>query len=267
MTVVPGEAVEELIPLALVGVFGGGCGLLARRLGASRRRAVMVGVAVAGLIGAVLFALWLTLFDECFSENREPAPPPSYWYSPRRQVCQESTLEGSLIYLAPALAGLFAVLGIWLHSRTRLKRLWPPAVAAACSAVFLPGAYVSALPYYRLDEYPVFYAPLLRPQTEASPARTCYAYGVQYPSGHYMDPAGLARVCVDLERTPQAARLTISYDEGRSIGELDRLADELSQTGLEEVLRDERVESDGLRIARVYRLSYEEAAQGAKHVD
>jgi hypothetical protein len=257
---------EDLIPLALLLGFGVASGWLARRLGASRRGAILVGVSVAGLVGAVLVALALTTFEECGAENREPAPPNSYHYSPRRQVCNDGSLEALLLYLAPVLAGLLGGLAVWLHSRTRLKWLWPLAVAAACSAVVLPAAYVRALPYYRLDDYAVFYAPLLRAETKISAARACYTHGVQYPGGNYRDPTGLDRVCVELGRTPQAARLTTSYDGGMSIFELQRLADQLSQTGLPEVLKGEPVESNGLRTVRVYRLSYEKAAQHAQEL-
>lgn len=257
---------EGLIPLALILGFGMAGGSLARRLGASRRGAILVGVAVAGLVGAVVVALALTTFEECGAENREPAPPLSYHYAPRRQVCNDGSLEALLLYLAPVLAGLLGGLAVWLHSRTRLKWLRPLTVAAACSTVFLPAAYVCALPYYRLDDYPVFYAPLLRAETKISPARACYAHGVQYPSGTYRDPTGLDRVCVELARTPQASRLTTSYDGGRSIFELQLLADQLSQMGLPEVLKGEPVASNGLRTVRVYRLSYEKAAHHAEEL-
>jgi hypothetical protein len=179
--------------------------VVCRWLGFSARRTVLcAGIALAGLA--------LTAVFECLGENRYP-PPPSHWpWSPRREFCSDEgswAARGALPLLAvPFVLTLFGAL-LWSRKRGGLASVAFGLVAA--TPLLMP-AYVSALPYYRTDEYPILHDPYVRPATEEQPARACFAYGiVRGPQATRITDES-ERICADLRRTGDSEELVPGYE-------------------------------------------------------
>jgi hypothetical protein len=82
-----------------------------RRAGLSRKAA---GAAAGAVIVSVLFMLvvsWLVGFGECVAENRSPAPPPSWPWSPRRLYCDSASSPAYLGSLVVLLIPLVSIIG------------------------------------------------------------------------------------------------------------------------------------------------------------
>lgn len=108
--------------------------------------------------------MFLTVLAECMGDDEER--PFSWWWSPRREFCSgwggwgapSPAVVGALALLAYPTAVL--LVGLVLHRRRRVWLGWT--AAALLLTPLLPPLYVSVLPYYELDSYPVLHDPLLR---------------------------------------------------------------------------------------------------------
>jgi hypothetical protein len=233
--------------------------------GVRRRTALWAGVA-AGLVTTVaLVASLLTGFGECGVENPEPAPPLSWPWSPRRQFCSDDSSPAALGALGPLLLpAAMVMLGTFLRFKKQAALGWI-AYAIVLTAPVLPSLYVDALPYYRLDSYPVLHEPLLRPASEGGPARACYVYGIAHGPRKIETTSATSLECVDLEPTAEALSLTPSYDQGRTIYDLDWMGKKLTQKGLP--IRPGPTGVEGLVVDRAYKLPDGRARVGATLVN
>jgi hypothetical protein len=252
----------ELVVAAGIAVV---CGLVAggavRAMGESLEAACLAAAVTAVITGAVIVVSFFVMFGECLAENREPPRPLSYPWSPRREYCQEGTLESSLafaIVLVPAIAMIAATF-------FRRRAVRPAAFAAyglVALAPFVPSLYLEALPYYEIADTRVYFDPVLRPAKADLGPRVCMRHGIQFSDapGESEDPYE-ERLCVDLEATVEARALTRGYDEGRTAYALDQLADDLTRNGAEEGGTD----VDGLVVTDVNTLTLEDA--GVRKID
>jgi hypothetical protein len=158
-----------VVPVSAL-ISGGGL----RAAGAPRRTAMWAGIAAGTVTGIALVALELTALGECLGENRSPASAPSWPWSPRRQFCNDGSSPAALGALALLLVPTVVVtLGTFLRFKQRPALGWT-AYAVLLTTLVLPSLYVNALPYYRVDRYPVLHQPLLRPASASQPPRVCY---------------------------------------------------------------------------------------------
>jgi hypothetical protein len=251
-----------LLAVPVSGLITGG-GL--RALGVPRGQALWAGIGAGAFTFVVLVVLGFELFAECLAENRAPAPPLSWPWSPRRELCNDGSSPAALGALALLLIPtVLAFVGTLLRSRGRSALGWTLS-AVVLATPLLPPLYVGALPYYALKSYPVLHEPLLRPARESRPPRVCYVYGIAHGSRTVEVDPDTERHCVDLERTPEALSLTSRYDEGRTIYDLDWMGKMLTEEGLPVRPGDTGV--DGLLVERAYKLPDREARIGATVVD
>jgi hypothetical protein len=208
---------------------------------------------VTYLAARALFDRWVL---ECLAENRTPPPPPSWPWSPRREFCDPGSgaaLGGFATLAAPTLLALAAA----VLARTRLRPIGLALLAALIPMPLLPDFYVTSLPYYRTDQYPILHDPVLIPTSEDRPARACYEYGIaQGPRESHVVRPDDRRTCVEFERTPAAEALTYSYDEGRTEYDLDWVGKKLTEKGLPPEPGDTGV--DGLVVSRAFELTFEQ---------
>lgn len=243
------ELASVIVPLAVVGA-------ALRVAGVSWLWSAVAGVAT-GLATYVtanaLFDVWVY---ECIAENVTPPRPPSWPWSPRREFCDagsDPALGGFALLVAPMLVALAG----GLLARTRLKPVGIAVFALLVAMPWAPELYVEALPYYRLDEYPVLHEPVLIPAGRARPAVACYEYGVAF--GPRQDTVARPEdrsTCLEFERTRQAQKLTNTYDAGRTESDLERVGHELTERGLPVEPGETGV--DGLVVRTVLRLTAED---------
>jgi hypothetical protein len=245
--------VEIAIWLTVAVVCGVVAGGAARAMGESRQTALLVAGVTAVMTAGVVFVTVIAVFAECFAENRDPPRPSSFPWSPRREYCQEGTVESAgrlAIILLPAIAMTAA-------SFFRRRRLLPGAAVAYCVvalAPFAPALYLAALPYYEIEDTPAYFDPVLRPARGDEGPRVCMRHGVAAARSEPDDPYEL-RTCVELEPTNEAHALKRGYDGGQTSATLDALANDLTRHGAEEGSTD----VDGLVVTDVSRLTLEEA--------
>jgi len=252
-----------VLGVAVAGALGTGTAVVLRRIGERRDMAIFLGVITAILCAAVELVTVFVAFGECLAENPDPPPPSSYPWSPRRQYCNEGSAEsigGLALILVPAI-------GIVLGTVFRRREWLVPAFLAYALvplAPFVPNLYLEALPYDRIEDTEVFYDPVLRPASGETGPRVCMRYGLAYGEAARQPEDPFAeRTCVDLEPTEEARRLTDEYDQGRTPGALDNLADDLSQRGAE--VEEGETAVPGIVISDVYRMTLGEA--GVRKVD
>jgi hypothetical protein len=227
-------------------------------LGSSRRAAVWAGVAAGLVTAVVVFTVLLTFLFECASDGG--SDPESWPWSPRNQLCDGSGYDPVVLGMLALLLvpSILITLGTWLRSRGRRGLSWI-AYAGLLVTPALSGIYVGALPVYEVDDYPILNQPLLRVARGSVPPRVCYAYGIVGEK-----PRDPTRHCIELERTPQALRLTTAYDEGVSVFDLEEVGKELTQEGLP--VRAGETGVDGYVATRAYTLTEAEARDGALEV-
>jgi hypothetical protein len=248
--------------LALVGscaLSGGIVLVVTRRLGLSKGQIIACTViSTLGMVGA-WSGLFVVGFSECWAENTDR--PLSWPWSPRRQFCQPGTLESRaalLVLLAPAIVALTAALCFW-------RRLTPVGVVVLlliATVPFLPMLYVSQLPYYLLDSYPVLHDPYVRPESQEMPARACYAYSIVYGPSATPVTEGSERICADLARTPEASELVPDYESLPDYSTIRWRLEWLGKRLTEEEMHP-GTEYDGLIAERVYTLPGVEARKNS----
>ncbi|HEX5619579.1 MAG TPA: hypothetical protein VFX51_14255 [Solirubrobacteraceae bacterium] len=226
--------------------------------GVARRAAVWAGVA-AGLVTAVVaFTVLLTFLFECASDGG--SDPEAWPWSPRNQLCDGSGWEPVVLGMLALLLvpTVLITLGTWLRSRGRRGLGWI-AYAGLLITPVMSGLYVSALPVYEVDDTPILHTPLLRVAQGSQAPRVCYSYGIVGEA-----PPDTKRHCIELERTPEALRLTAAYDEGVTEFDLEEVGKELTQDGFP--VRPGATGVDGYVVTRAYTLSAAEAREGASDV-
>lgn len=228
--------------------------------GIRRRTAVWAAVA-AGVVTTVgVLAMFLTFIFECASDGG--SGPEAWPWSPREQLCDGDNSPVVLGMLALLLVPTALVtLGTWLRSRGRRTLGWI-AYAGLLATPALSGIYVSALPVYEVDSYPILHEPLLRPARGSEPPRVCYVNGIV---GEVRVTPATTRHCIELAPTREARRLTTSYDEGATAFDLERVGENLTQKGLPVGPGETGI--DGLVVTRAYRLPDAEARVGARALD
>jgi hypothetical protein len=219
--------------------------------------ALWAALATGGLVALFAGALYAAI-GECL--GNEETYPPSWQWSPRREFCHEAGSPASRGYWALTAAPLLiASAAAFLWSR---GRRWPGYFVSLCllGVVFLPSAYIQALPYYPRDTTPVLHNPYLRVATETRLARACYAFGITdgYRTVRFTD--GTDHFCVDLAPTPEALALALApeYDQGATLYGLEWLGRTLTENGMEP-----GTEWEGLVVEHVYRLPVDEAREDA----
>jgi hypothetical protein len=234
--------------------------LVCRLLGLGGGQAIaFAGIALVGTLLAMGGLVWAAL-AECWFENR---PRPLSWpWSPRREFCSEPGSPAALgAYPLLALPALAASLGAFLWSK-RHRGLAAGAFCLIAVSPFLPSLYASALPYYRLDSYPILHNPYVRPASDQWPARVCYAYGVVHGPALTRIENTTERVCADLKSTQEARELVPEYESLPSYpsirGRVEWLGKNLTENGMEP-----GTEYDGLVAERVYRLPGLDALEGS----
>lgn len=231
--------------------------MLARRFGFSRRAAAWAGLGAAGATGVLAVSMFFISFDECVAENRER--PLSWPWSPRREFCHEPSSPAALgAYALLLVPSLLMVAAMILAKRGPRPASWL-IFGLLLTVPFLPRIYVNSLPIYRLDDYAILHAPLLRKAANGRPPRVCYAYGIVFGPRKTPVTADTERTCVDLRPTRQALTLTPAYDEGRTIYDLEWMGKNLTARGLPVETGGTGI--DGLVVARVYKLSGPEALE------
>ena len=221
----------------------------------------MIGAFIAtALLGVSLF---LVSIGECVSENSDL--PASWPWSPRRQFCSgggHAALGGLALLLAPTV--LIATSALLTRGHWRRTAVWCAVVTSVILALPLPRLYISSLPLYRLDSYPILHDPLLRPAAGGVRARICYAYGIVDGPRKAPVTADTPRACIEMVDTPQARVLTTAYDEGRTIYELEWVGKNLTARGLP---RRGETGVNGLVVTNAYELPGPAAAAGASRLD
>ncbi len=256
---------SPLVWLVAIAANGFGTGLIVRMAGMPRRKAVWAGVASAAITVGLVVALLIALLGECFVENQDPAPPLSWPWSPRREFCHEDTSAAALgVGAVLFLPLIFVTLGTLLRWKGREVAGWV-SYAALLIALAVPTLYIDALPYYRLDEYPILHDPLLRPAAGPGATRVCYVHGIAHGPDQQQIYPETERICVDLAPTPEALALTPRYDGGRTIFDLDVMGKNLTQKGLP--IEPGETGVDGLVVTRTYSLSDSDARVGATLVE
>lgn len=245
------EILLALLPVPLSGLLAA---VLLHRAGASRWR-IAAGAALAACVSlAVVVALWLVGFGQCFDES---ADRPSSWaFSPRREFCSDGSAQANVGVALTFVPGLVMALGTWLWERGR-RVTGALLGAAALSGVLLPSAYVRALPLYRLDTYPVFHDPLLGAATSRRPATVCYVYGIQFGPRKLDVVPSTRRTCIVLRDTEKARALTSSYDEGVTGYDLEWVGRELARRG--RPVRPGPTGFEDYEVARVFSVTDAEA--------
>jgi hypothetical protein len=246
------EFASVAVPLVVV--------LAAMRLaGLSWVWAALAGAATAGvtyLAANELFDVWVR---ECVAENRTPPPPPSWPWSPRREFCDPGSgaaLGGFAMLAAPALVAL----GAALLARTRLRPVGFAVLAVLIPMPLLPEIYVTSLPYYRLDDYPILHSPRLLPASPSRPATACYEYGIASGPRQSVEIRPEDRLtCVEFERTAAARSLTPETDAGPTQLELEEVGKNLTAKGLPPEPGD--TGADGLVVTRAFELSVTELGE------
>ena len=229
-------------------------GGVVRAFGVSRRTAVWATVVATLATVVAVLAVFVTFLFECASDGG--SGPEAWEWSPREQLCESSTSPEvlgmlALLFVPTALV----ILGSWLHSRGRRVLGWI-AYAGLLATPALSGLYVSALPVYAVDEYPILHSPLLRTADGSQPPRVCYAYGIVGE-----EPPDATRHCIELERTREALRLTVGYDEGVTELGLEEVGKKLTQEGLP--IQPGETGVDGYVVTRAYTLPEAEARRRA----
>jgi hypothetical protein len=240
------ELASVAVPLVVV--------VAAMRLaGVSWVWAAVAGAATAGvtyLAANELFDVWVR---ECLAENRTPPPPPSWPWSPRREFCDPSSgpaLGGFAMLAAPTLVALFAA----VLARTQLRPLGFAVLAMLIPTPLLPEIYVTSLPYYKLDEYPILHRPRLLPASSLRPATACYEYGIASgPRQSNVIRPEDRLTCVEFERTAAARSLAPPTDAGPTQLELEQVGKNLTAKGLPPEPGDTGVH--GLVVTRAFELS------------
>jgi len=244
--------------LALAGA-GFATSMVVRRFVSSGRAAVWAGLGAAGATGVLVVSLFFVSFGECLAENREQ--PLSWSWSPRRQFCNAPSSHASVgAYALFLLPSLLIIVGTILAKRGPRLSSWP-VFALLLVVPFLPAIYVDSLPIYRLDDYPILHAPLLREAADGQPPRVCYVYGIVFGPRKTPVTEDTERTCVDLLPTRQALALTPAYDEGRTIYDLEWMGKNLTARGLP--ARPGGTGIDGLVVKRVYKLPGRKALEGS----
>jgi uncharacterized membrane protein HdeD (DUF308 family) len=238
------------VPLSAL-VTGG----LLHALGVARRAAVWAAVAAGVVTTVAVCATFLTFVFECASDGG--SDPESWPWSPRNQLCDGDSSLVVLGMLALLLVPTVLItLGTWLRSRGRRGLGWV-AYAGLLATPALSGLYVAALPVYEVEEYPILHTPLLRTADGSAPPRVCYAYGIVGEQ-----PPDTTRHCIELERTPEALRLTADYDEGVTEFDLEEVGKKLTREGLP--VEPGETGIDGYVVTRAYTLDAAEARKGAR---
>ncbi len=156
---------------------------------------------------------------------------------------------------------LLTWLGAFLWSRRRGK-VAALAFGLIATTLFLPSLYVSLLPYYRLDSYPILHNPYVRPASDDNPARACYAYGIVHGPAVTETTDETERTCVDLARTADADQLVSEYETlpfyPTVLYNLEWLGKQLTESGMEA-----GTSYRGLVAERVYSLPGPTAREGA----
>lgn len=240
----------------------GGC---LRAAGVPHLTAVWAGIAAGSATAITLGAIALTVLVECVAENADPPPPPSWSWSPRRQFCNDRSSAAGLGALALLVVPTALVVAGSLLRFKRHTALGWTAYGLMLFTPVVPAVYVNALPYYRLDSYPVLHQPLLRPASGSKPPRVCYLYGIAFGPRKVEVTSTTSRECVEFTPTPEARSLTARYDEGRTIYDLDWVGRNLRQTGLP--VRPGATGVDGLLVGRAYKLPDSQARVGATLVN
>jgi hypothetical protein len=236
--------------------------IVLRRFVSGGRAAALAGLGAAAGTAVLVVSMLLVSFGECASENDDR--PLSWPWSPRRQLCDGAgshvVLGAYALLLVPP---LLVVMGVILAKRR--ARVAGGAILAGLLAVpFLPWIYFDSLPVYRLDEYPILHAPLLRPGAEGRPPRVCYAYGIVFGPRKAPVTEKTERTCVELVPTRQALSLTTAYDQGRTIYDLEWMGKNLTARGLP--VEPGGTGIDGLVVARVYELPGREALRDSTRI-
>jgi hypothetical protein len=232
-----------------------GVATLARLLGLTGLQATLWAALATGGLAALVVGGFYALLAECLYESDYGF---AWHWSPRRELCDEENSPAQLGYYALAVAPpLVASLGAFLWSRRR-RTAGFVASLSLLGVVFLPFAYIEALPVYSLERTPVLHDPYLRVPTDSGSPRACYVFGIAHGPDRIQPTDETERVCVDLARTPAALALTAGYDGGETSYALTWLGRTLTENGM-----DEGTEWEGLVVERVYRLPGTEARAGA----
>jgi hypothetical protein len=252
--------VELVIAIGVALACGVVAGAVVRAMGESVEGSLLVLAVTAVLTGAVIVVTFVVAFGECLAENSDPRPA-SYPWSPRREYCEGGTLESDLAFVIVLLPAVAMVAGAFFRRRA----VRPAAFVAyglVAFAPFAPPLYLEALPYYEIAETPAYFDPVLRSAQGDLGPRVCMRHGVADSEARaaYDDPFE-EYVCVDLEPTAEARALTTRYDEGRTLGALESLADDMTRNGAEEGETD----VDGLVVTDVNELTLEDA--GVRRID
>lgn len=236
--------------------------LLSRRLGLSRGQTITcAAIALVGTL-AMMAGFFYTSFAECLGENRYPPAPLSWPWSPRREFCSDgdswAARGGLLLLVLPfALTGF----GAFLWAR-RLAGLAAVTFGLIVVTPLLPTLYISQLPYYRLDTYPILHNPYVRPASDEAPARVCYAYGIVHGPAVTEITEETERTCVDLARTADADQLVPDYERlpfySTVLYNLEWLGKRLTESDMEA-----GTSYRGLVAERVYSLPGPTAREGA----
>jgi hypothetical protein len=225
--------------------------------GVSRRTVVWAAIAAAVVTTVAVCAMFLTFVFQCASDGG--SDPESWPWSPRNQLCDGDNSPVVLGMLALLLVPtVLIVLGTWLRSRGRRGLGWI-AYAGLLATPVMSGLYVAALPVYEVDDTPILHTPLLRVARGSEPPRVCYAYGIVGEA-----PRDPTEHCIELERTPEALRLTAAYDEGVTVFDLEAVGKQLTQDGFP--VRPGATGVDGYVVTRAYTLTAAEARAGASDV-
>jgi hypothetical protein len=253
------QLLVALVLLALVAVLPV---LILRRAGIARREAMLAGAAAAVAVVLLTVAAGFLSLGECLNDN---APPSASWYwSPREEFCDRGypdLLSILIVFVIPA--GLATAGALLVSHQRRWLAVLPFAALFALPA--LPFLYLDSLDEYRYDSYPVLDQPLLRPARGGMPARVCYVYGIVTGPRKVIVTPQTMHHCIELARTPEATRLRLGYDGGRTVTDLTRAGQNLTQEGLP--VRAGPTGVHGLIVRRASLLSDRAARQGARFPD
>ena len=252
-----------VIAVVVMLAIGAATAAAVRKLGEERESAVLLGAMAAISCAGVTVVWFFVSLGECLGENGD-VPEAG---SPRRQYCDWGSLEslgGLAFILLPAVA---IIVGTVLRRRDHLVpsllvyALVPFALAGP--ALYLDSLSAEAPP--KGSEGRVFYDPVLRPAKGDMGPRVCMVYGRREYDPATVDPTEdpfAERTCVDLEPTDEARALTNEYDGGTTLGELERLAEDLSDDAPD--VEEGDTSLDGISITAVHQMTLGEA--GARKV-